>query len=113
MDELDRILNEEQAVSPPSGFAERVMATVTQEAATPPPIPFPWRYTLSTLAAMIAVVAAWWLLWPLVSSSPVAIRSAEVQRSLAAIDPSLLAWCSSVGAALIGLFRYSARFVSR
>jgi hypothetical protein len=111
MDELDRILSEEQAVVPPSGFAQRVMAAVMQEASTPPPIPFPWRYVLATLAAMIAVVIAWWFLWPVVSSSPLATRSAGL-RSIAGIDPSLLAWSSSIGAALIGLLRYSARFVT-
>jgi hypothetical protein len=112
MDELDRILSEEQAVSPPSGFAQRVMAVVMQEASAPPPIPFPWRHTLATLAAMIAVLIALWLFWPIVSSSPLVRRSADLQRSIARIDPALLAWCSSLGAAVIGLLRYSVRFVT-
>ncbi len=111
MDELDRILNEEQ-LSPPTDFAQRVMRSVMQEASTPPPIPFPWRYALATLAAMVAVVIAWYLLSPAVPSGPVARGSANLQRTIAGIDPSLLAWCSSIGAALIGLLRYSVRFVS-
>src|SRR3979411_1591300 len=112
MDELDRILSEEQAVSPPSGFAQRVMAVVMQEASAPPPIPFPWRHTLATLAAMIAVLIALWLFWPIVSSSLPGSRSADLLRSIARIGPTPLAWYSSIGAALVGLLRYSVRFVT-
>ena len=112
MDELDRILNEEQ-LSPPTTFVQRVMRAVMQEASTPPPIPFPWRYALATLAAMVAVVVAWYFLSPVVPSGPVATGGADLQRTIAAgIDPSLLAWCTSIGLALIGLLRYSARFVT-
>ena len=111
MDELDRILNEEQ-LSPPPGFAQRVMRAVMQEASTPPPIPFPWRYAFATLAAMIAVVVAWYLLSPVIPSSHVIRGSAELQRTIAEIDPSLLAWSTSIGASLIGFLRYSVRFVT-
>lgn len=108
MDELDRILREEKPVSPPIGFVQRVMAAVMLEGSTPAPIPFPWRYTLATLAAIALVLIGGWLLWPLVSSSPPLSRAASVAR----IDPMLLAWCSSIGAALVGLLRYSVRFVT-
>jgi len=112
MDELDRILNEEQ-LSPPSNFAQRVMRAVMQEASTPPPIPFPWRYAFATLAAMVAVVVAGYFLSPVVPSLPVARGGDDLQRAIApGINPSLLAWCTSIGLALIGLLRYSVRFVT-
>jgi hypothetical protein len=111
MDELDRILNEEQA-SPPSDFAQRVMRAVMQEASTPPPIPFPWRYAFATFAAMVAVIIAGFLLSPVVPLGPLMRGSAGLPRTVAGIDPSLLAWCTSIGAALIGLLRYSVRFVT-
>ncbi len=104
MDELDRILNEEQ-LSPPTNFAQRVMRSVMEEASMPPPIPFPWRYALATLAAIVAVFIAGYLLSPIIPSGPAA-------RTLAGIDPSLLAWSTSIGAAVIGLLRYSVRFVN-
>src|SRR5215831_4373005 len=108
MDELDRILNEEQ-LSPPTTFVQRVMRAVMQEASTPPPIPFPSRYAF---AAMVAILIAWFLLSPVVPSGPLARGGTDLQRTIAAIDPSLLAWCTSIGAALIGLLRYSVRFVT-
>jgi hypothetical protein len=109
MDELDRILSEEEPVSPPKGFAQQVMALVMQEASAPPPIPFPWRYVLATLVAIVSTLIACWLLWPLIPSSALLSKTAS---NLPRIDPVLLAWCSSFGAALIGLLRYSVRFVT-
>ena len=111
MDELDRILNEEQ-LSPPTTFVQRVMRAVMQEASTPPPIPFPWRYAFAALAAMVAILIAWFLLSPVVPSGPLARGGTDLQRIIAAIDPPLLAWCTSIGAALIGLLRYAVRFVT-
>ena len=111
MDELDRILNEEQ-LSPPSTFVQRVTRSVMQEASTPPPIPFPWRYPFATLAAIVAVFLALFLLSPVVPSGPYTRGSADLLRTIAGIDPSLLAWCTGIGAALIGLLRYSMRFVT-
>ena len=40
---LDRILAEEDALLPSSGFMASVMERVHEEAAAPPPIPFPWK----------------------------------------------------------------------
>jgi len=111
MDELDRILNEEQ-LSPPTTFVQRVMRAVMQEASTPPPIPFPWRYAFAALATMVAVLIAWFLLLPVVPSGSLTRGSTDLQRTIAAIDPPLLAWCTSIGAALVGLLRYSVRFVT-
>jgi hypothetical protein len=63
-DDLDRVLLEEEELVPSSGFAASVMDAVRQEAATPPPLPFPWKRALPGLAAAgataaMAVIEAW------------------------------------------------------
>jgi hypothetical protein len=40
---IDRILASEEALIPSSGFLASVMESVREEAAAPPPIPFPWK----------------------------------------------------------------------
>jgi hypothetical protein len=40
---IDRILASEEPLVPSSGFLDLVMESVREEAATPPPIPFPWK----------------------------------------------------------------------
>ena len=40
---LDRILAAEEELVPSSGFLSSVMECVQEEAATPAPIPFPWK----------------------------------------------------------------------
>ena len=52
-DEVDRILSEEQEIIPSSGFLGSVMDAVRSEAATPPPIPFPWKRALPGLAVLV------------------------------------------------------------
>ena len=62
-DEFDRIMSEEE-ILPSSGFTASVMEAVRREAATPPPIPFPWKRALpgaifaaATLIASLAICA--------------------------------------------------------
>jgi len=61
-DELDRVLSQRDDIQPSSGFAASVMEAVREEAAAPPPIPFPWKRALPVLIfaglAVAAVVAA-------------------------------------------------------
>jgi hypothetical protein len=61
-DELDRILAKRDDIQPSSGFAASVMEAVREEAAAPPPIPFPWKRALPVLVfaalALVVVVAA-------------------------------------------------------
>lgn len=40
---IDEILKTEQELVPSSGFLASVMERVREEAAAPPPIPFPWK----------------------------------------------------------------------
>lgn len=60
-DEVDRILAQRDDIQPSSGFAASVMEAVREEAAAPPPIPFPWKRALPVLlvaALALAVVVA-------------------------------------------------------
>ena len=50
-DDLDRILSSAQDIVPSSGFTLSVLEAVRSEAATPPPIPFPWKRALPGIAA--------------------------------------------------------------
>jgi hypothetical protein len=50
-DDLDCILSDE--ILPSSGFAASVMEAVRREAATPRPIPFPWKRALPGLVVAI------------------------------------------------------------
>ncbi len=111
MDELDRILSEEHAISPPLGFSRRVMAIVEQEASSPAPIPFPLRQAVATMVAIvIASIACWFFSLSLPSWAAVAVAS--VERTFAGIDPTLLAWCTSAVFAAVALVRYSVRFIT-
>ncbi|HVN77843.1 MAG TPA: hypothetical protein VMW38_02495 [Terriglobia bacterium] len=58
-DDIDRILSEQEEILPSSGFVNSVMDAVRQEAATPPPIPFPWKRALPGLiVAGLTIVLA-------------------------------------------------------
>jgi hypothetical protein len=54
---LDRILSSEDQIVPSSGFAASVMDAVRREAATPPPIPFPWKRALPGLVLGVVALA--------------------------------------------------------
>jgi hypothetical protein len=47
-----------EPVEPSAAFQARVMRRIRQEAATPPPIPFPWRRAVWIALALIAGLAA-------------------------------------------------------
>jgi len=61
-DDLDRILAQEDALHPSSGFTVAVMARVREAASAPPPLPFPWlRFVLGVLLLSAATGAGIWL----------------------------------------------------
>ncbi|MFB3779156.1 MAG: hypothetical protein ACE141_16180 [Bryobacteraceae bacterium] len=47
-----------ETIEPSAAFQSRVMRRVHQEAATPPPIPFPWRRGLWIALALVAGLVA-------------------------------------------------------
>jgi hypothetical protein len=53
---IDRILAGEDELVPSSGFSAAVMDRVRQEAAAPPPIPFPWKLALPGILLALAVL---------------------------------------------------------
>lgn len=63
-DELDHILSQGEDIVPSSGFVPAVMDAVLREASAPPPIPFPWKLAVPSLAAFVVgftlfVALAW------------------------------------------------------
>lgn len=55
---IERILRADDHLEPSPGFSLRVMAAVRREAATPAPIPFPWRRFVAGIAVCGALIAA-------------------------------------------------------
>jgi hypothetical protein len=55
--ELDAVLLRTEDIVPSSGFPSAVMDAVHQEAAMPPPIPFPWRRAMPGLLTCFGLVA--------------------------------------------------------
>ncbi|HEY1766382.1 MAG TPA: hypothetical protein VGG26_01935 [Terracidiphilus sp.] len=55
---IDHILASDDELIPSSGFLSAVMDRVYQEAAAPPPIPFPWKLALPGFV-LLAAVAGW------------------------------------------------------
>lgn len=76
-EEIDHMLSSEDEILPSSGFAVAVMDAIQREAATPPPIPFPWKRALPGMVvggfifvlALVAVVAIFVYL-PMTSTIP-------------------------------------------
>jgi len=62
LEEFDRVLLEEDALVPSSGFAASVMDAIHQQSAAPAPIPFPWKRALPGLAVLpVGIAAICWL----------------------------------------------------
>lgn len=85
---IDEILGAEGELVPSSGFLASVMERVREEAAAPPPIPFPWKRALPGF-----VVAAGVFGWasvefakrmgPLVATSNLSVRSFHLPATAA------------------------------
>lgn len=56
--EIEAILAGEEELLPSSGFLSVVMARIEQEAAAPPPVPFPWKLAVPGIL-MAAGVFGW------------------------------------------------------
>lgn len=54
--EIDRILATEETLLPSSGFLASVMERVCEEAATPAPIPFPWKRALPGMVVAAGIL---------------------------------------------------------
>ena len=69
---IDEILTAEEELLPSSGFLASVMERVRQEAAAPPPLPFPWKRAVPGF-----VVAAGVFAWGAVEFAHYAIPTFE------------------------------------
>lgn len=68
----DTILANEDTLIPSSGFLARVMERVEEEAAAPPPIPFPWKRAVPGIALAAGVLG-----WGAVETVRYALRAAS------------------------------------
>jgi hypothetical protein len=108
LDAIDRILAAEEELIPSSGFVAGTMERVREEAATPPPIPFPWMRALPGIVLAAGVIG--WTGIELARTSLVAVREisltelhlASAGRALEpagwvalALGASLLSWLFS------------------
>ena len=85
-DELDRIfMSERDDILPSSGFVGSVMEAVRSEAATPPPIPFPWKRALPGLAAGVLM-----LVWLVVVGITQPALATEPSPLAATLPPTLV-----------------------
>lgn len=90
---IDRILAGEEELVPSSGFVASVMDRIRDEAAPPPPLPFPWKR-----AAPGFVLAAGGLGWGVVELVRRAIAAGHsAQTATLRIPASLLQSSQNVG----------------
>ena len=53
---IDRILTTDDELIPSSGFLSAVMERVREEAAAPPPLPFPWKRAIPGMVVVVGVL---------------------------------------------------------
>ena len=58
MDELERILEDQESIEPSSGLTDAVMRAVLSEAQAPPPISFPWVRMLVGMGLCAGLIMA-------------------------------------------------------
>ncbi len=107
MNELERILANEEELQPMTGFSTRVMRAVREEATATTPIPFPWARFLPGFLLNLGLLfgAAVWMILELGSSSfaqPIPAEwfsDPQVQgllwAALAVVGSGALAWIAS------------------
>jgi hypothetical protein len=114
-EDLARVLKADvEEIMPSSGFVASVMEAVRLQAATPPPIPFPWtRAVPGVAAAVLALVSAFVLVVQLaragVHSSAAVAWPPEMVRALEIANHAGAGWI--VAASLLAFV--SVRFAMR
>jgi hypothetical protein len=97
MDDLDRLLLNDDALVPSSGFASSVMEAVQHAAEEPPPLRFPWwRFIVGVVGCIVWAGAAISVLGELELARPT-----EPIFSLAAAGASFAQWALTI--ALVSL----------
>jgi hypothetical protein len=118
MDAIDKILSTEEELAPASGFVAAVMDRVREEAAAPPPIPFPWkRFLPGMIVACVVLGAAAFLLVRYViinigNSADFALPEVHIS---AVVAPHLAqaGWIALAAALSVGSWLFSRRLSGR
>lgn len=97
---MDRILASEDPLLPSSGFAAAVMERVREEAASPTPIPFPWRRILPGVVVIAAVLG--WCVFELGQSALAAAMSLPAEApAMFGVNLQLFATAGGIALALL------------
>ena len=99
MDDLDRLLVNDDALVPSSGFASSVMEAVQQAADEPPPLRFPWwRSIVGVVGCIVWAAAAISVLGELEL-----VRPTEPLLSVAAAGASFAQWALAIALASLAV----------
>jgi hypothetical protein len=90
LEDLERILLSEEPLTPSSGFAAAVMETVSEAAAEPPPVAFPWMRFAAGAIVCVAGAAAGAAAtasvdWSAVGEAGASLRAAAPELGYAAL----------------------------
>ena len=111
LNELERILADEEELQPMTGFSTRVMRAVREEASSPPPIAFPWTRFLPGFLLNLGLLfsAAVWMVLEAGSSPRAPVIPAEwvsdpqvqglLWAALTVVGTGALAWIAARWAA--------------
>lgn len=93
-DDLERLLADEDEITPSSRLLTSVMEAVEREAAAPPPLEFPWLRALPGLVAAIAALAVgmWNALAAWSDPAAIAVLGEELRRFTALAADLGLQW---------------------
>ena len=114
LDAIERIVAAEEELIPSSGFLATVMERVRDEAAAPPPIPFPWMRALPGLVLVAGVIG--WTGFEMAHTSLSAVREVSfTQLNLAAAGRALepAGWVALALAASLLSWLFSRRLAGR
>ncbi len=106
-DDIDKLLANEETITPSPGFLASVMQAVEREAAMPAPLAFPWKRAWPGFAALgVALSAAiWHLLGSLGDSAVTGMLGEQVEEIVAAaagpVFPSLVLTVSMTAVSLL------------
>jgi hypothetical protein len=114
LDAIDRILAAEEELIPSSGFLATAMGRARDEAAAPPPIPFPWMRALPGLVLVAGVIG--WTGFELARTGLDAVREVSfTELHLAAAGRALepAGWVALALAASLLSWLFSRRLAGR
>lgn len=93
-DDIERILADEDTITPSAGFSASVMAAIERDAVAPPPLEFPWLRALPGFLATIAAlaVAVWQGMGVLGDPAAIAVFDEQLRELVAVATGMALDW---------------------